>query len=74
METTNYNRNKRYKKDKKLTIMELKEPDNGLPGRPRLIPIQGGENIWAYYRHASASEVNNAGLAGYKVEAVFHIN
>lgn len=70
-----YHKIKSYKKDKKITIMETKTvSENGKPGRPVLMPIPGGEDIWAYYRHASASEFNAAGLAGYKAEAVFRIN
>lgn len=75
MANTNYHKIKSYKKDKKISIVERKEIiEEGMPGRPVTKPIPGGANIWAYYRHASASEVNNAGLAGHKVEAIFRIN
>ena len=37
------------------------------------VPLEGGENIWAYYRHASANEFYGAATTNYKVEAVFKI-
>ncbi|CAB3391635.1 phage head closure protein [Kyrpidia spormannii] len=36
-------------------------------------PIPGGENLWAYYRQAKASEFFQAAAVNYKVEALFEI-
>lgn len=62
-------------KDKKITIMEQKTimNANGIPTK-KLVPIAGGENIWAYYRQTSAEEFFAAAWVNYKVEAVFKIN
>lgn len=63
----------KHLKDKKISIMAVQ--DSGpMPGSGEIAPIPGGENIWAYYRQASAEEFYDAGLAGYKVEAIFEIN
>lgn len=62
-----------YIKDKKITILKKESNSGPMPGETE-VPIQGGENIWAYYRYASANEVSIASTIGYKVEAVFRIN
>lgn len=64
---------KSYLKDKKITILE--ETESGLmPNDNKWQPIEHGKNIWAYYRQASAKEVNESTMAGTEVEAVFRIN
>lgn len=62
-------------KDKKITILQ----NNGYYDEyGQLIdvwePLPGGENIWAYYRQASADEFFGAAQVNYKVEAIFEIN
>lgn len=62
-------------KDKKITIWGatygIDEWGNQvkIPG-----PIPGGENIWAYVRHASGSEYYGAAGVQQKVEMIFEIN
>lgn len=62
-------------KDKKITILQITEGYDEI-GNPIEVeePIPGGENIWAYYRQASANEFYGAASVNYKVEAVFEIN
>lgn len=66
---------KRFLKDKKITIIGITQGENSM-GDPIEIegPIPGGENIWAYYRQASAKEYLAAAATQYKVEAIFIIN
>lgn len=61
-------------KDKKITIMkQISETNsNGFPQK-KLIPLQGGENIWAYYRYASGKEFYAAATTNSKVEVIFEI-
>jgi SPP1 family predicted phage head-tail adaptor len=61
----------KYLKDKKITILEMTE-GGPLPGSGGLQPIPNGENIWAYYRQASANEIEKL-MTVYKVEVVFKI-
>lgn len=66
-----YNNRKRYLKDKKISILE-KNDNSPEPGGGDWEPKH--KNIWAYYRQSSMEEYDRAGLAGYKVEAIFRIN
>lgn len=64
-------------KDKKISI--LQEVDTGETdeyGDPvkAWLPIPGGANIWAYYRHVSGSEFFAAQQVNVKEEVVFEIN
>lgn len=62
-------------KDKKITLMKNVDiqDDNGFITR-KLEPLPGGENIWAYYRHAKASEFYAAAKLNTKIECIFEIN
>lgn len=72
---TGSRRGKFRMKDKKITIWGatygIDEWGNQveIPG-----PIPGGENIWAYVRHASGSEYYGAAGVQQKVEMIFEIN
>lgn len=61
-------------KDKKVTIMYFtnEKDEDGYPIE-KYIPLPGGENIWAYYRHASAKEFYAAHTTNIKVEVIFEI-
>ena len=65
----------KYIKDKKVTILENKggRDENGFP-IDDMQPIEGGQNIWAYYRHASANEFYGAAAVNVEVEVIFKIN
>lgn len=66
---------KRYRKDKKVTILELRiETDEDGFGKRKFDPIKGLENIWAYYRHLSGKEFFEAATMNSKVEAIFIVN
>lgn len=67
-----YSNRKNYLKDKKISIM-TKNSTSPEPN-PEPKPIDGGKNIWAYYRQASGDEYYRASLAGYEVDAIFRIN
>lgn len=66
------NRDKRVK-DKKITILKKVIEENDI-GVQIETTIPFAENIWAYYRHASADEYHAAAQVNYKVEAIFEIN
>ena len=62
-------------KDKKITILYSTIVEDEIGNQEEVeAPIPGGENIWAYYRQASANEIYGAASVNYKVEAVFEIN
>ncbi|PGZ56817.1 head-tail adaptor protein [Bacillus cereus] len=62
------------KKDKKITIMTFTTVKDELNQVEEIkAPLKGGENIWAYYRQASAEEFLGAAVTNYKVEAIFKI-
>lgn len=62
-------------KDKKITILRPIYEQDGYGGWDvTWEPLPGGENIWAYYRQASANEFFGAAANQYKVEAIFDIN
>lgn len=62
------------KKDKKITIMTFTTERDELGQQIEVKePLKGGENIWAYYRQASANEFLGAAVTNYKVEAIFRI-
>mgnify|MGYP000430169559 FL=1 len=62
-------------KDKKITILATRYEENEIGDRIEITePLPGGENIWAYYRQASANEFFGAAATQYKVEAIFDIN
>lgn len=67
---------KRYRKDKKVTILELRvEKGDEVGFYDRIYePIEGLENIWAYYRHLSGKEFFAAATMNSKVEVVFIVN
>lgn len=73
MARNTYSNRNHYIKDKKITIL-VNDYNGPEPNGEDWQPLEGGKNIWAYYRQASADEYDRAGLAGYKVEAVFRIN
>jgi len=61
-------------KDKKITIMEKRSVY--IPGKgseTQVVPIDGGENIWAYYRQASGNEKVAAQAIAVTVDAIFEI-
>lgn len=60
--------------DKKISILKVKtvKDDYGVATYVEA-PLEGGENIWAYYRQASANEFYGAASTNYKVEAIFKI-
>lgn len=60
-------------KDKKVTILTYREIRNDYDYDIEYYPLPGGENIWAYYRQATASEFFGAMTTNYKVEAIFQI-
>ncbi|PEQ65539.1 phage head closure protein [Bacillus cereus] len=61
-------------KDKKVTILTIiGEKDEEGSWIEKTVPLEGGENIWAYYRQASASEFYGAATLNYKVEVIFRI-
>ncbi len=62
-------------KDKKITIMHTVTEKNEW-GDPveKTMPIPGGENIWAYVRHASGQEFFMALQVLHRVEMIFEIN
>lgn len=64
-----------HNKDKKITILysATVTNDNGFEEQ-KWIPVQGAENIWAYFRHASGSEFYAAATINSKVEVIFEIN
>lgn len=67
---------KRYKKDKKITILARQEYENAAgETSTKVMPLPNGENIWAYYRQASTSEL--AMVAQTKliqVDVIFKVN
>ena len=62
-------------KDKKIDLVKI-TLGQGDFGQPIEIeePLPNGENIWAYYRHASGSEFFAAAQTNHKLEVVFIIN
>lgn len=62
-------------KDKKITIMVSTCTEDEIGNQIETkAPLPGGENIWAYYRQASAEEFFGAATTNYKVEAIFEIS
>lgn len=62
-------------KDKKISILGIVETENELGETEQsFIPIVGGDNIWAHYRHSSGMEYFQAMQVQARVEAVFTIN
>lgn len=65
---------KKHLKNKKITILKANYNPNELGEQAETwAPIPGGENIWAYYRHASANEIYGAATTNYRVEVIFQI-
>lgn len=65
----------RVRKDKKITILEYIEKQNEIGDHDgRYEPIEGLENIWAYYRHLSGKEYFIAAATRSKVEVLFIVN
>lgn len=62
-----------YIKDKKINIYKIEWTLGSLMQDIKKTVIYA-ENIWVYYRQASAKESFEAGQVGYKVDAVFRIN
>lgn len=63
-----------YIKDKKITILTTRTGYDELANPiTEVEPLENGENIWAYYRQASADEFHGAAMVNYKVEAIFKI-
>jgi SPP1 family predicted phage head-tail adaptor len=64
-------------KDKKITILNEQETgemdEYGDPIKAWL-PISGGANIWAYFRHLSGNEFFGAMMVNSKEEVLFEIN
>lgn len=72
---TGTNRSKFRLKDKKISICGQGFEDDGWGNQvPIEGPIPGGENIWAYVRHASGQEVYAAAQVQQHVEMIFEIN
>ena len=66
---------KRYRKDKKVSILEDKgDMDDSYRYTPNYKPIEGLENIWAYYRHLSGKEFFSAHAMNSMVEVIFIVN
>lgn len=63
----------KYIKDKKISIYKVEWTVDELLQEIEEKVIYA-DNIWAYYRQASANEYNAAGQAGYKVDAIFKVN
>lgn len=65
----------RHLKDKKVTLLQITsvKDDDGYDIE-KLIPMPKGENIWAYFRHASGSEFYGAATNNVKIEVIFEIN
>lgn len=64
-----------YIKDKKITIMETVIESDELGNQiEETKPINNGENIWTYYRQASADEYYAASQVNYRVDAIFKIS
>ena len=62
-------------KDKKVTfLVSTIEQDAELNPIVVWAALPGAENIWAYYRQASGTEIFQAATINTKVEAVFEIN
>ena len=62
------------KKDKKITILRpIYEQDEYGYQDVTWEPLPGGENIWAYFRHASGNEFYAAASINTKVEVIFEI-
>lgn len=62
------------KRDKKITILQVTYDQNEYgESVEKVEPLPGGENIWAFYRQASAEEFYAAYAVQYKVEAIFEI-
>lgn len=62
-------------KDKKIDIVEKTYIEDEFLNKIEVIaPIEGGENIWAYVRHASGNEYYAARQTQQKVEVIFEIN
>lgn len=66
--------NNRHLRNKKITIMQLTtvQNENGFD-EEKLMPLPGGENIWAYYRYCSGKEFFAAAAINTKVEVIFEI-
>lgn len=64
----------RYLKDKKVTILKMVETNVNGEAETNYIPLEGAENIWAYYRHVSGSEFFASGTVNAKIEVIFVIN
>lgn len=62
-----------HARNKKITILEPIEVDSPFGSSNKYEPLKDGENIWAYYRHASGSEFYAAQANNIKVEVVFEI-
>lgn len=64
-----------FLKDKKISFLKF-GTGIGSDGWPTQdwIPVKGLQNVWAYYRQASANEFFNSAAVQYKVEAVFKVS
>lgn len=62
------------KKDKKITVLVSVAKKND-SGKTIYVwePLPGGENIWAYYRHASANEIHLAVAIETQVDVIFEV-
>ena len=62
-------------KDKKITILGTTYGRDEWGNQVEILgPIPGGENIWAYVRHASGTEYYAARQVQQEVEMIFEIN
>jgi len=62
-------------KDKKITILGATYGRDEWGNQVEILgPIPGGENIWAYVRHASGTEYYAARQVQQEVEMIFEIN
>lgn len=64
-----------HQKDKKISILTpTKVQDSEGFETLKYAPMPGGENIWAYFRHATQKEFYAAAADNTRVEVIFEIN
>mgnify|MGYP000937104101 FL=1 len=61
------------KKNKKISILHYVEYEDELGATNRKLDYLA-KNIWAYYRHATTREIQQAIVANTKVQSIFKIN
>lgn len=62
-------------KDKKISIIHHEEREGEFGETTHVdVPLPGGGNVWAYYRHVTGKEYYNSLMVKAKEEALFIIN